>query len=959
MKQVIAFFIFFVSTHIATSQELLENNPPSVKWSQVNTRHFRVIFPRGFDAQGIRVANNLEGIHDPEAFSLGSYPRKISVILQNQSAESNGFVSILPRRSEFYAMPSQNYNFTGTNDWLDLLVSHEYRHVVQYQHAIRGFNRFLYYVFGGATLAGMSQVAAPDWFWEGDAVVTETAFTPGGRGKIPAFSRLFRTNLMEGRTFNYHKQYLRSYKNNIPDHYVFGYHMVSYLRKRTDDPLIWGNITARAWRAPFVPFIFSSSIKKKSGLSVTKLYREMAKDYKKVWQEELSKINVTPFQVLPVKRHRAYTDFLYPQAIADGRVLVMRKGIGNIEQFVVLNGRREEKVFTPGFINDSGMISASGSVVVWNEFGYDPRWSVRNYSRIKAYDFNKKKKYVVGGRRARYSSAAISPNQDKIVAVWTGTDYKTEVVVLSFPAGKVLLTFPNPDNHFYSMPRWSRDGSKIVSLKTVNGKRSVVVLNPETQAEKELIKPTDENIGYPVLYYNMLLFNSPATGIDNIGAIDLSSGVRYQVTSSKYGALNPCVSPDGKKIYYNEQGKDGLDVAMVPFNVSSWRVVEQPVVINESSYLELIKQEGHPDLLIEVPQPKLPVAKYSKVNGLFNPYTWGIFVDSDLKQANIGISSQDILSTTKFEAGYVFDISEQTSAWRAALSYQALFPVLDVEATYGSRKVSENVGDETITFEWIEKTVEGGVRIPLVTTSSRFIGNVAFGNSVGFINVTDFKNNVDEGGRIFGNYFFREYADNGNLLFNHANFGAYRYLKRSRRDINSKWAQRVGIEHYSTPYGGNFQGELLGATAYLFFPGLLRHHSIWGYGAYQSTQINRNTDNYLFQNQVPIPRGQSVGRYQKFYSMSANYTFPLWYPDIAFGPLLNIQRIRANGFFDSAIGQNELVDVSDLYQTVGVEVKVDFNILRFLPQIDIGVRYSKGLNPSTSEFEVLIGTINF
>ena len=62
----------------------------------------------------------------------------------------------------------------------------------------------------------MAQVAAPQWFWEGDAVATETAFTPSGRGRIPNFGLVLRTNLLEGRTFNYHKQYLRSYKHNIP-----------------------------------------------------------------------------------------------------------------------------------------------------------------------------------------------------------------------------------------------------------------------------------------------------------------------------------------------------------------------------------------------------------------------------------------------------------------------------------------------------------------------------------------------------------------------------------------------------------------------------------------------------------------------------------------------------------------------------------------------------------------------
>jgi len=111
-------------------------------------------------------------------------------------------------------MPSQNYNFVGNNDWLTMLASHEYRHVVQFQRSLTGFNRFLYGVFGQQALAGLAFVAAPQWFWEGDAVATETAFTHSGRGRIPNFDLVFRMNLLEGRTFNYHKQYCARIKQH-------------------------------------------------------------------------------------------------------------------------------------------------------------------------------------------------------------------------------------------------------------------------------------------------------------------------------------------------------------------------------------------------------------------------------------------------------------------------------------------------------------------------------------------------------------------------------------------------------------------------------------------------------------------------------------------------------------------------------------------------------------------------
>src|SRR5690606_1439106 len=165
-----ALLVFLFFTLVLEAQEVLDNNPPALSWYKINTPNFRILYPQGFEFQAQRMANTLEHIRQAESRTLGVSTKRISVILQNQNAISNGFVSLIPRRSEFYTMPPENYNFTGTTEWLDQLASHEYRHVVQFDKANRGFNKLLYYAFGPATLAAMSVTAVPQWFWEGDAV---------------------------------------------------------------------------------------------------------------------------------------------------------------------------------------------------------------------------------------------------------------------------------------------------------------------------------------------------------------------------------------------------------------------------------------------------------------------------------------------------------------------------------------------------------------------------------------------------------------------------------------------------------------------------------------------------------------------------------------------------------------------------------------------------------------------
>jgi hypothetical protein len=797
---------------------------------------------------------------------------------------------------------------------------------------------------------------------------------------------VFRTNLLEGREFNYHKQYLRSYKHNIPDHYVFGYHMVSYLRRRTGDPFIWEKVTNRAWGVPFIPFTFSNAIKKESGLYVTQLYKEMANELAKEWREEVDALRLSSFETVPHKPRKGYTNYYYPQVLDANRILAMKSGIGDIAQLVILENGVEKKSFIPGMLNDAGMLSAVGDLVVWNEYGFDPRWRMRTYSVIKLYDVKEKKlKFVT--RKSRYAGAALSPDQQKIVTVETNTTYNTTLTVLD-TTGNVRKQFANPQQAFYSMPRWSADGKSIAVLKTTSSGRAVVVFDFDSGTERELIAASSENIGHPVLHDDYLFYNSPVSGIDNIYVLVLRTGERFQVTSSKYGAYNPALSTDGKTLYYNEQTRDGFDVVKMPVDPSTWR--EIVVKIDPKSFFQVMtEQEGRPNLFDSIPQQLYPTKKYSKLSGIFNPYSWGAYFNTGLTQADIGISSQDALSTATLKAGYVFDINERTGLWRVGMSYQNWFPIIDVDVTFGKRELNEGnltyadivandtlVVTENLTLNWQEKNLEAGLRLPLITTNSRYLGNFTIGNSIGYTQVEDFTNSITGTGRIVTPeipvYWIRSSSGNGSLMYNHFHMSAYRLLKQNRRDINSKWGQSFVLHGYGTPYGGDYRGNQFSFYTTLYFPGLFKHHSFWGYWGYQKTRIElltrtNNNDpyedngSYIFRNQIPLPGGLAISRFEDFYSMSGNYTFPVWYPDIAIGPLVNFQRIRANAFVDYGFGSStsRTNPISQTYLSVGGEVRVDLNVMRLLDQFNIGFRYSYGIQPSATRFEFLLGTINF
>jgi hypothetical protein len=83
-------------------------------------------------------------------------------------------------------------------------------------------------------------------------------------------------------------------------------------------------------------------------------------------------------------------------------------------------------------------------------------------------------------------------------------------------------------------------------------------------------------------------------------------------------------------------------------------------------------------------------------------------------------------------------------------------------------------------------------------------------------------------------------------------------------------------------------------TATIYLPGFLGAHSIVLTGAFQE----RDTLNVLFSNRFPYSRGYNEAYFSRMWRASANYHFPILYPDFGFANIVYLQRIRGNAFFD-------------------------------------------------------------
>ncbi|RYY17781.1 MAG: hypothetical protein EOO36_09230 [Cytophagaceae bacterium] len=574
MRRLLPALLLLATKAFSQSLPIISQNPPGLRWQQVRTPHFRVLYPAGLDTAAQRTAQRLEAVHAPNGATLGVSAPPIAVVLQNQTTVSNGFVTFLPRHAEFFTTPEQGQAL-GTMDWLDGLVVHEFRHVNQFDKARQGFGRVLVPLLGEGGL-GVAAVGVPQWFFEGDAVGTETALTRSGRGRIPYFGLGLRANLLSGRQYSYQKAVNGSFRDNVPDWYVLGYFLTSYAKTHYG-PAVWGRVLDQYYRFPFYPFSFSNSLRRTTGLRVEDLYARTMHELDSTWRaEQAARPAPTPVRELAGQAGtRIFTQYQYPQYVNDSTVLALKTGLGDIAKLMLLGRHgREKRVFTLGPINIPELLSVGGNKVVWPEFRQQPRWGQRVYSELKILDLGtgRVRRLVTG---TRYAAAALSPDGTRLVAVRTDASYHHALVVLDATTGAVLQTLPNPRNDFYQQPRFMPDG-RVVTVALSAGGKTLQLLDLGTGAATNLLPVANVNLTNPQPWGDYVLYNSPQSGVDNIYALQLKTGQAYQVTNRPFGAYHAAASPDGRHLTFHDYRATGARVVEMPLDPATWTPLPAP-----------------------------------------------------------------------------------------------------------------------------------------------------------------------------------------------------------------------------------------------------------------------------------------------------------------------------------------------------------------------------------------------
>ncbi len=929
-----AVVVLFLPQRMQAQYYLTGQDPASVKWRQIKTKEFRLVFPEGYEKIANYYANlltlSIPSINTP----YHARTRRLNIVLHNQSTTSNAMVSPAPFHADFFEMPAQTQY---AQIWQKQLTLHEYRHAVQMNKMRQGFGNFMYYVLGDQGTALVFGLYLPQWFIEGDAVWSETVHSNSGRGRLPRFVYPLKAQVLDKGIYRYDKAQLGSYRNFVPDHYTLGYQLFLQGVKNYGTGL-WNDVLNQVARKNYTFVPFTHRLKKETGNKKVKFYHAAMNDLKKAWQQQDTKPeNIAQIPVTD----RFYTSYLFPQALPDGSMIAEKTSIDDIARFVkILPDGKTIRLYTPGF--DFGeSLSANDSLICWNEKGFDPRWSNRDYSVIKIYNYQTKKLRQIT-RKSRYFAPALSPDAKTVVAVRVDEQGNYSLDFLDAVTGKKLKEFHTADNLFFMTPHWSADGKKVVATVLGEKGKSILLLNTQKMEWRLLLPFSFTEIKWPVLHGDTLIYTGTYEGKDNLYALNIKTGASFRIFNSRFGATAPAFSPKGDTLFFNNYTADGNKIGSLSLARTSW----QPFQVARTRYSYPVDRIKSPDTFnlddSIVPAKEFPEKKYSRIGHFFNPHSWsllGLDLDNYTVKPGVMLLSQNVLSTAVAMLGWTYDLNEEAGKFNFALRYYGWYPVLGMDLTYQNRRF--NIADSTgkvYLLHWRETNLSANVSIPLQFTHSKWINGIKpyAGISEKFLWLKP--------GTPF------ELIEN-RLTSLQYDFYAYNQYKRSPKDLYPKWGQDIRIDYEHTPFADN-PSEQFSAQAHLYFPGFIRHQSVVIYGGYN----RQHQGDYAFSTLIEIPRGYSGIYEDNMVSLKTDYAFPIAYPDMDWEGAMYLKRISGHLFYDYLLGKTG--GKTTRYSGVGAELHTQWNLLGTFPNVQMGLRYTYAIDRKTHVIDFLI-SMNF
>ena len=645
----------------ATSASASERYDPRLRFRTLRTDHFDIHAHQGEELMARRLASIAERARRRFQPILGVPRGRVQVILVDQTDLSNGWATPVPYNTiEITAVaPPPESNIGNTTDWLDVVFTHEYTHILHLDRS-RGFMQGLRKVFGRAAPV-FPNGFLPVWQIEGLATFEESRMS--GQGRLPAgdFRAIVDAAAAAGRFESIDRASggLTDWPGgHVP--YAYGAYFHQFLADRYGPERLARLADATAGR---VPFFGGRAFKNVFGRSASDLWDE----FRNARMQAVAPPGATDTSATRLTRHGFVVTA--PRVAGDGVVYYRLSDADGFPALMRLRpGRAPERV---AWRVAGNRTTVRGDWVVFDQL--ERVRSIALYSDLFAIRTS-------GGpvhrltRAARAADPDLSPDGRQIVCTIQATGRRA-LALVDFSGARTerspraLVDDPESD---FSGPRWSPDGRQIVAARRRAGAHELVLIDPVSRAVRTLAARTDARLITPSWTPDgtTVLFSADGSGSAkafNVFAIEVATGTIHQVTDTVAGAQFPELSASGTLTYVGYTA-DGFDLFSVPLARGALPLAN-PENARNSANPETPENLEHLENLVEGP--------YRPWRTLV-PTFWTPIVETDAGETLVGAATAmaDALGRHGYAVDAAWSGTRVRPDWHAFYSYDRWRPTV-------------------------------------------------------------------------------------------------------------------------------------------------------------------------------------------------------------------------------------------------------------------------------------------
>ena len=541
---------------------------PSLRFRSMATPHFVIHYHQGEEALALRLSLIVESVHtDLTARMQHAVRGRTHVVLVDQADDPNGWATPIPYNLiEVTAVPPTGEEATGnTSDWLRLVFTHEYAHVLHLDRS-RGWAALARGVFGRAPFV-FPNLTLPLWHIEGLATFAESR---GAEGRLAAgdFHAIVGQAARAGAF-----EPLDRVSGGLADWpagngwYAYGAYFHDYLARRFGEEKL-AELSRRT--AGRLPYFGATAFRTAYGTSLGSLWRDFSR-------EQAAQVRERAAAVPGVRlTHHGYLAS-GPRFDYDGSIVYSRRDAHGFPSLDLISPGGAARRLATRYGGEQ--VGLSEGAVYFDQL--EIRGSVALSSDVYRLD-----RRTGAVRRltngARLTDVDLSPDGRRVAAVQLSGGVRTLVVIDREQLARGRAAFDTVASEttgraemVFASPRWSPDGRHIaVERRARGGPSEIVLVNPETRGARVVAtSPSGRNVT-PAWTPDgrALLFASDRSG----GPFDLyrltlapegdsftPAGLE-RLTEAAGGAKAPDVSPDGRTVVFVGYTVDGYDLFSMP-----------------------------------------------------------------------------------------------------------------------------------------------------------------------------------------------------------------------------------------------------------------------------------------------------------------------------------------------------------------------------------------------------------